>query len=742
MTNNPKFLLSPEGSSYRTFTAAMAEEKTSTEIVADSDPDAFFFRGLEASGIKLNHSQIQAVRHGDGPALILAGAGSGKTRVLTARAGYLIRVKKVNPKNIMLVTFSKKAAEEMKERISQLPGLSSKVADALTHGTFHSIFWRLLKSRGYNQRVLSSDKRKQLAIKLILKEMKLQEVYEPETLLSLLSSCKNNAQTVEDLPSKTTTEKEIKSVLSQYEQWKEDNNYLDFDDMLLESFHILLSNPELLKSMQNRFRYLLCDEWQDTNQVQYQLIKMIAKPDDNLFVVGDDDQTIYSFNGADQAIIMEFNKQFPTAEVITLDINYRSTSSILGIANQVIEGNVLRNRKTLRAVKTNKKPPAYLRPSTTDEEAKLVIRQMNKLITEDNRSYREIAILHRTISSSRAIVDELVRTRIPFVSYTRGETFYEQAIIKPVIDYLRLSVNPEDMEAIKGISPTLFLNREKVVDHIRAAQYKNRTNNPVELLLSLRGLHDFQKRQLQERIKLIPALKEKEPVEAVRAIRNFYDSYLETNDGQHVTLHKDMILETMAEMESAAKRYESVEDFIQFIDNVIIRNQEMDKMRNNPNADAVSLMTIHRAKGLEFPVVFLIGASENILPHSSSLNAGDRKDMLAGHSGNGKVTAALEEERRLAYVAVTRAEEELYISSPTYYRGEQVDVSRFLMDPFLSENKKGNTGSPSKNGIETLVWQCTQPSCICWMRITSNKEEKSRECPMCKAKMKKTVKLL
>ena len=261
MKDKPTYQTRPFGAARNVEDAALAETATSAKLVGEEENDAFFFRSLETEGIKLNQAQLEAVRHGEGPGLVLAGAGSGKTRVLTVRTAYLLTVKKVNPKAIMLVTFSKKAADEMQERIRQLPGLAQTMVRAITTGTFHSIFWRLLKSKGCKRQVLRSEKRKQVAIKLILKEKKLQNTYEPETLLALLSSYKNNLLNVSDLPAHTTAEKETKEVLRLYEQWKESWQLIDFDDMLLESYYLLLEDKPLLQSMQQRFQHVLVDEW-------------------------------------------------------------------------------------------------------------------------------------------------------------------------------------------------------------------------------------------------------------------------------------------------------------------------------------------------------------------------------------------------------------------------------------------------------------------------------------------------
>ncbi|MRH43900.1 AAA family ATPase [Aquibacillus halophilus] len=727
--------------------ATLADNKTSVELVNDSEKDASFFRSLEEEGINLNKQQIEATRHFDGPALVLAGAGSGKTRVLTSRTGYLISVKKVNPKTIMLVTFTKKAADEMKTRISQLPGLTKQITNTITVGTFHSIFYRLLKSRGYNQQVLSSEKRKQLTVKLILKEKNLNDSYEPETLLAILSSFKNKMQSIDDFPSKTSVEKEIKEILQKYEYWKKDNNLIDFDDMLLEAYHLLKKDEQLLQSMQVRFNYILCDEWQDTNPIQFELIKLISKPNNNLFVVGDDDQTIYTFNGADSSIILKFEKLYPNTKVITLDINYRSTASIIGLANQVIEFNQFRNKKTLIATNTSENPPYYLRPNSTDDEAIKIIEKITMDVQNGSRCYSDFVILHRTNSSSRAIFDQLVIKGIPFITYTKGETFYEQNIVKPVIDHLRLSLQPADVQAIETILPTLFINRSKGIYHIEAEQLLNPVKKPIKHLLSLHGLRDFQKKQIQDRVKLIENLKDLKPVQAIKRIRDSYDNYLEANERKNITLHKEMVLETLAEIEASAAKFNTVAEYVAFIDDVIEKNKEMETIRRVPDANAISLMTIHRSKGLEYPVVFLTGASEGILPHSSALEANDRKDLISADKGLKKVTTAIEEERRLAYVAITRAKQELYVSSPAYYRGEQVEISRFILDPFTPEKERSDSNIRNKSDKKhnrVLIWDCTSDTCNGWMKITTHEEtlEKNRQCPMCKGIMEQGVRFV
>lgn len=733
--------------------AEPASNESSIDIVSNEEPDAFYFRSLEATGTLLNQPQIEAVRHFQGPALVLAGAGSGKTRVLTSRTGYLISIHHVNPNNILLVTFTKKASEEMKERIANLPGLSKQMVYDITTGTFHSIFYRLLKSQGFNQQVLSSDKQKQIAVKMILKRRQLQDTYEPETLLAILSSYKNNMKTVHDMPSMQPVEKEVRDVLTEYEAWKQQKNYLDFDDMLLEAYSLLKKDERLLSAMQKRFQYILCDEWQDTNPIQYELIKMIAKPNNHLFVVGDDDQTIFSFNGADSSIILNFADDFHQTKKITLDINYRSTTDIVTLGNHVIKNNGMRHKKILKARKPANVKPVYLRPDTTDDEAKMIIEKIIDEVKSGKRRYSDVAILHRTTTSSRAIFDQMVMREIPFVTFSKGETFYEHGIVKPVLDYLRLSLDPQNLRAIESILPSLYLNREKTMHYIETQEIISPEKKPINHLLHLPYLKDFQKNQINQRVKIIGRLHQMTPTQAIKEVRNFYDKYLEANDRKTMTTDKEMIKETLAELSSSAKKFETLQAYIQFIDDIIHKNNEMAKQRNKPDADVVSLMTIHRSKGLEYPVIYVIGASETILPHSSALEADQRKDLLIPGKGKKKVAHAIEEERRLTYVAITRAEEELTISSPAMYRGKQVEVSRFLMQAYgepketynksninMGRAKKGKD-SPERDSkiIDALVWECTNGTCKGWKKITNSDKdiEERKICPICKSDMEK-----
>jgi len=745
--------LFPQGATRKVLHQAdLANTFTTVELVQDGDDDAFYFRTLENSGVKLNEPQLQATRHLDGPALVLAGAGSGKTRVLSSRAGYLMSVHSIHPSQILLLTFTKKAADEMKERIASLPGSSQNRAKGVRTGTYHSIFLALLRSTGDRRAILSNEKRKHIYLKNIMRDKNVREDYEPESLLSILSHYKNSMVSVEGLPSQTPAEQEVKDILRAYEKVKKQEGYMDFDDILLDAYFLLQEETQLRQRVQQQYAYVLCDEWQDTNPIQYELVKMIASPHNHLFVVGDDDQTIYEFNGADSSIILNFSKHYPQTKTYKLDINYRSTTSIVGLANQVISFNQKRHYKSLKAMKDDESGASFIRPNNPNDEAERIVQNILSDVQEGRRPYKDFAILYRANSNNRAIFDQLVLQDVPFVTYGDANTFYEHAIVKPVIDHMRLAQDSFNMDAVRSILPTLYLNRERTSDFIMK-KAKSESDKPLLFhALDLPQLKGYQQKQVRERIQLLKRLEKMKPVQAVREIRTFYDKYLDAQEQRNGTMHREMIQETLAEIESSAIHYDSIPEFLKFIDEIIEKNKEMEKLRKDPAANYVKLMTIHKSKGLEYPVVYLIGASETVLPHRSALDADEKKDMQIQTSN--LADAALEGERRLAYVAITRAAEELYISSPSVYHEKRVPVSRFIMDVFSDQPyKEDKSMKQSKSGAQRdnkktadskasiLVWDCSSETCIAWKRIETYEETllEAVECPLCGEEMRQGV---
>ncbi|CAH1055439.1 UvrD-helicase domain-containing protein [Paenibacillus pseudetheri] len=740
--------------------AAVASAQTSKELVKREEGDSTYFRRLEEGGILLNRPQIAAVRHHKGPLLTLAGAGSGKTSVLICRTGYLLSVRGVPPSQLLLLTFSSKAAAEMRERIALLPGVSTADVARLQARTFHSFFLFFLRRQGLQQEIFSETRRQHILLKQIMRELGLpKDAYPPETLLSLLSSCKMNMGTVEDLPEGTTAEKEMKSILEIYEQWKLDNFKIDFDDVLLIAYRMLKERPELLQELQMRYLYVMVDEFQDTNALQYELVKMIAHPQHNLMVVGDDDQTIYSFNGARSEFILEFEKLYPGARVITLDINYRSGPAIVGLGNGIIKHNTRRRSKTLQAAKGSGSQPRYMRPQTADEEAEQMIEHILNEVSSGKREYSDFAMLYRASSSNRAVLELLLLRDIPYIDYGEGQLLYEHWLISPVVDHLRLSVNRRNFAAMENILPTLYMNREKGMNHIRQMEARQPKQGPLIHLLSMPGMEDFKGTKLRDRLDLIRNTRELTPIQAIRQIRTqFYDYFIEANERHQATLHRETLKEMLDELESSAARFDSIPAFLDFIDNVTERNEHNRQPGTKEQGNRIALMTIHKSKGLEFPVVFLIGASEGILPHSSALEGDRLKDrkLAAGSSGASSL-AALEEERRLAYVAVTRAREELFISSPAQHRGKKAEVSRFMLSAFRSAvsstaattvSRTVTTRSlPTSRATTTKtkthvvpVWNCTGNSCPGWTRMKAGGAEDhltSKPCPLCSTPMTK-----
>lgn len=738
--------------------ARIALLTNSSDFVSDNDRDAYFFRDLERNRILLNEAQVQAVRHFQGPLLTLAGAGSGKTTVLVCRVAYLLRVHRVNPGNLLLITFSKKAAEEMRERLTAMPGLDHSMTHSMQVRTFHAFCLRLLRMNGLQQEILSDGRYQQIVFKRIMLAMGLQDTYQPEVLISLLSSYKMQLIEVENLPEGTEEDQEVKRIFLQYEQWKMEQKKIDFDDILIKAYHFLQENADILRSLQRKFTYISVDEFQDTNTVQYEIIKMIAKNHENLMVVGDDDQTIYSFNGARNEFILQFHEQYPTATTVTLDINYRSTSSIVGLGNAIIKHNVQRKSKTLLATKESDRKPQYVKPMNSDDEADWLINDLRIKVAEGGCGYGDIAILYRTASNSRAIIEQLILHNLPFVDYGSNDSFYDQWMVKPIIDHLRIAHERRNFEAIEGILPSLYIGRDQGMRIIQDQEAIQAKKWPLIHLLGLPQLKDFQKEKLKSRIRLIKSLAEMKPLAAVQAIRkDFYDAFLETNKRSKLTHHREMLKETLDELESSAKRFDTVEQFLYFIHEVAEKRTEMSERRKDHTANKISLMTIHKSKGLEFPIVYLLCAIEGNMPHSSALDASHLDDVkMAGAAGRDKGTAALEEERRLAYVAVTRAKAELLISSPAYYRGKKVEPSRFLLSAFpgadsVSSRKPAAAGSgpvtrrfdaaPGK-AIATervAAWVCEQAGCKAWSRISSPQEARltAKACPLCSAAMVK-----
>ncbi|WP_369000206.1 UvrD-helicase domain-containing protein [Candidatus Nanosynbacter sp. TM7-074] len=598
----------------------------------------------------LNDEQARAVTHGDGPLLILAGAGSGKTKTLTHRIAYLIGELKVFPSRILAVTFTNKAAKEMRQRLAQLLGENADNRQFMPWvGTFHSICVRMLRMDGANigldKRFLIYDTDDQASLmKQIMKARGLTDKdIKPRAVLSVISNAKNEMRSAEDfsMSARGPREQKIAELFFAYEKALKKAAALDFDDLLTKTVELLQNSPEIRQKWQRQFEYILIDEYQDTNAVQYALIKLLVNERRNLCVVGDDAQSIYSFRGADYTNILNFERDFPGTTVVKLEQNYRSTGAILGLANSLIQHNIHRTDKNLWTANGDGADPKLWQLYSESEEALAIANEIQAQIT-NGRQYGDVAVLYRTNAQSYAIERALRQSYIPY-KIVGGLRFLDRAVIKDVLAYLRLLYQPSDRvsflrivntpkRGIGAVSMAKFLEwnaasgRDIISGLLVVEEADNLTARAKRPLLELGKILE----ELQQEI-------DDSPAELIEKIirQTGYGDFI--NDG---TPQADERMENIGVLVAEAKAYVDVATFL----------EEMSLMSSaDATADQqVTLMTLHAAKGLEFPVVFLAGLEEGILPHARVFDSGKADDI--------------EEERRLCYVGVTRAREELFIS--------------------------------------------------------------------------------
>lgn len=611
----------------------------------------------------LNAVQREAVCHRDGPLLLFAGAGSGKTRVLTHRIAYLISEYDVAPRHLLAVTFTNKAAREMKLRIAHLMG--ETVVRHLSVGTFHAICVRILREfaeqAGFSRDFLVYDESDQRTlVKECLKELNLDEKkFEPRAILSHISRAKERLITPEMWKHHFHGyfEKICGRVYPLYQEKLRQNNALDFDDLLGETVSMCRSNPEALRRLQDRHRYLLVDEYQDVNQVQYELLVLLAGARRNLCVVGDDDQSIYMFRGADVRLILQFESDYPDAKVLKLEQNYRSTQTILEAAHSVVRCNQSRKDKKLWTANPAGAPLQKVESENEQEEAVWIAQTIREAVQVGRRHWSDYAVLYRTNVQSRAIEDVFVSWKIPF-RIVGGLRFYERKEVKDALAYLRAIQNPRDSISLRRILnvPPRGIGASTLAALDAAAQESGRTFwETLEAASDLQTVQPRMRARLAEFTRLIAALRES------REGRTITDLTLDVLGGsgyitsleEERTRESENRLENVRELLSVTRQYDaehesrSLETFLEEIALVA----DIDVL--DESADAVVLMTLHAAKGLEFPAVFMVGMEERIFPHARSLES----DLLLGDGRH------IEEERRLCYVGITRAQEELYLSS-------------------------------------------------------------------------------
>ncbi|HFD1713584.1 DNA helicase PcrA [Enterococcus faecium] len=695
----------------------------------------------------MNPRQKEAVLHTDGPLLLMAGAGSGKTRVLTHRIAYLIEEKEVNPWNILAITFTNKAAKEMKERVNAI--LASGGEDVWV-STFHSMCVRILRRDvdfiGYNRNFTIIDSSEQLTLmKRILKELNIDpKKYDPRSILGTISQAKNSLQTPQDFAKMQGSyyEEIAAKCYAAYQKELQYNQCMDFDDLIMNTIRLFEEHPDSLTYYQNKFHYIHVDEYQDTNHAQYTLVNLLAGRFRNLCVVGDADQSIYGWRGADMQNILDFEKDYPDAAVILLEQNYRSTKNILSAANQVIENNSNRKPKNLWTENKEGNKITYYRADNERDETRFIVDRMQEEIRSNHRNYGDFAILYRTNAQSRVMEETLLKANIPY-KMVGGHKFYDRKEIKDILAYLNVLANPQDsisFERIvnspkRGIGPgSIEKLRSFASLHewplLEAAQNVDLANIGGKAGQQLGAFGEM----IQEVTQMIPYLTVTELTKEVLD----RSGYLEDLKIQN-TLEAQARIENLEEFLTVTQEFDkqfeqqneedadAPEEKLTVFLNDLALVSDIDNLEED--ASQVTLMTLHAAKGLEFPVVFLIGLEEGIFPLSRALME----------------ESELEEERRLAYVGITRAEEALYLtnafSRTLYGRTQYNRPSRFVeeIDQELLEIE-GMRPTPKKTPVfakKTAAYSYKQPETAVVSSKSATGGEKNSWKPGDKVKHKK-----
>ena len=611
---------------------------------------------------ELNERQREAVLYNDGPLLIIAGAGAGKTKTLTTKIAYLIEKKNVAPENILAITFTNKAAKEMKDRLFKTIGQTAKY---LQVSTFHSFGLKLLRENydalGYDKNFVIMDSDDSLTVvKKIIKDIGYDpKIYNPRAIRNKISSCKNEMTSPEayERYAASDFEKVVQEVYAKYEKKLQRNNSVDFDDLLLLPIELFKKNPDILNKYQDLYQYILIDEYQDTNEAQYILTKMLSAKNRKITCVGDDSQSIYSFRGANYKNILNFEKDYKDAKTILLEQNYRSTSNILDAANQVIKNNKMRKDKNLWTSRGIGEKIKYYRAYNERDEAQYVIRKIKEL-TNRNVEYKDIAVLYRTNAQSRVLEEEMLKENLPY-RVIGSFYFYSRKEIKDLIAYLRLIHNSKDNVSLlrvintpkRGIGLKTIENLTIQADAMGVSIYE-----------AISSGKELEFKNLIEKLKEMS--KDLTLTELIDKVLDASGMKKELEDEK--TLEAEVRLENLEEFKSITKTFEeregliSLEDFLLEISLI----SDVEEYKDDPNR--ISLMTVHSVKGLEFDHVFVVGMEEGIFPHINSLMD----------------NSELEEERRLCYVAITRAKDDLHLVNArrrTLFGKEQINpVSRFL----------------------------------------------------------------
>ena len=604
-----------------------------------------------------NEAQTKAICHKNGPAMVLAGPGSGKTLVITRRVEYLIKKYGVRPEQILVITFTKAAAKEMRERFARI---TKDDRFPVTFGTFHGIYYGILKwAYRMNASNIFSEEEKMMLLREVIAGMELEIEDEKEFLQGIASEIgqiKNNRLSLEEYESSNCSDQMFRQIYEEYERRRKLLKKIDFDDMLVLCYELFQKRPDILQMWQKKFQYILIDEFQDINQVQYDVIRMLALPENNLFIVGDDDQSIYRFRGARPEIMLGFSKDYPNAKSIILDVNYRSTKAVVSAARRVIERNKNRYQKEIITVNEQGDNVHIQEVRHPVEESHYVREQIAKAVAAGTEP-SQIAVLYRTNTEPRALVETFMEYHIPFQMKEHLPNLYEHFIGRDFQSYMRMALGGRDRGDFLMIMnrPNRYIGRDSV----------DRGEISFENLRKYYMEKDWMVDrfdQLEVDLKVISRMT---PYAAIQYIRKSvgYDLFLNEYAIKRKMKLEDL-QELIREMEERAKEFKTIEEWFDHIEKYT-EELRMQAVTRTENRNAVSLMTFHAAKGLEYDTVFIIGANEDVTPYKKA-----------------ELPEEMEEERRMFYVAMTRAKKHLMISYVREKNGKAMEQSRFLGELF------------------------------------------------------------
>lgn len=617
--------------------------------------------------VKLNKNQAQAVAHIDGPCMVLAGPGSGKTRIISQRIVSMVLDHDIPPTRILAISFTKASSLEMKKRTLAY-GRDDRL-NKVSFGTFHSSFFRILRRyAGVSLEDLLLDQDRFKLARSILKYLKISNYNDDDVLdlLNEISLVKNELVDYRDYDSQSFEQEIFQKAYRLYEDEKKRHGKIDFDDMLIQAYDLLNNDPAILSIVRQVFKYILIDEFQDINRVQFELIRLIAGQENNLFVVGDEDQSIYGFRGARPDFMLEFDQYFPSARHILLDTNYRSSKDIVDLSLGLIKKNKKRHPKDLKAFSKDPARISYIYPKDTDDEARLVADQIfDRVGSQKGADYGDFAVIYRTNRQARAFVDAFMDKRIPFILKDAPKTIYDHWVSLDIIAYLRIA-----MEIGSGGDWARVINKPFRYISKKSLAKAEASMDFLDCLLNDEDIKDFQKKNLEDLYIDLNYVRGLSPQYGISYIRTTldYDRYI-LDYCHERRIKSQQIVEILDELEAAAGPYRTILDFFKHIDQVREEvKKNADKTAGSSLATSadkgVVLTTMHSSKGLEFDNVYIVGVNEGIVPYQ----LGDDSKL------------DIEEERRLLYVAITRAKRFLVISSPLKRFGKKIGQSQFLKE--------------------------------------------------------------